>query len=89
MTKGTTSQGRRLGRTHIGCRRCGRNSFHIQWKRCSACAYPRPSRRRYNWSVKSVKRRTTGTGRCRSLKVTQKRTANHHKTIGKSVAKKA
>eukprot|EP00796_Vickermania_ingenoplastis_P011912 gene11912-8194_t len=80
MTKGTTSQGARHGRTHILCRRCGRNSYHVQWERCAACAYPRASRRRYNWSVKAIKRRKTGTGRCRYLKVVNRRIANHFKT---------
>ena len=80
MTKGTTSQGARHGRTHVLCRRCGRNSFHIQWERCAACAYPRASRRRYNWSVKSINRRKPGTGRCRSLKVVNRRIKNNFKT---------
>ena len=88
MTKGTTSQGARHGRTHILCRRCGKNSFHQQWKRCAACAYPRPSRRRFNWSVKAVKRRTTGTGRTRYLKVVNKRIANNFKTPSVKKAKK-
>lgn len=87
MTKGTTSQGARHGRTHILCRRCGKNAYHRQWKRCGACAYPRPSARRFNWSVKAIKRRTTGTGRCRTLKVTNKRIANNFRTNG--TAKKA
>ena len=89
MTKGTTSQGQRHGRTHITCRRCGRNSFHQQWLRCSACAYPRASRRRFNWSTKAINRRTTGTGRTRYLKVANKRSSNHHKTLkpAKRVAK--
>lgn len=89
MTKGTTSQGARHGRTHITCRRCGRNAFHQQWLRCAACAYPRASRRRFNWSIKAIKRRTTGTGRCRYVKEVARRTANHHKAPAKAkIAKK-
>jgi len=80
MTKGTTSQGARHGRTHIMCRRCGKFSYHAQWHKCGACGYPNAKRRRYNWSIKSIKRRTTGTGRCRSLKVTNKRIANNFRT---------
>jgi large subunit ribosomal protein L37e len=87
MTKGTTSQGARHGRTHILCRRCGRLSFHVQWKKCSACGFPRASRRRFNWSVKAIKRRTTGTGRTRSLKVTNKRIANNFRTLAKKAKK--
>mmetsp|Transcript_30469 Transcript_30469/g.35202 ORF Transcript_30469/g.35202 Transcript_30469/m.35202 type:complete len:85 (+) Transcript_30469:33-287(+) len=80
MTKGTTSMGARHGRTHILCRRCGRNAYHVQWERCAACAYPRSSRRRFNWSVKAIKRRRTGTGRCRYLKEVNRRIKNHFKT---------
>jgi large subunit ribosomal protein L37e len=68
-----------LGRTHTLCRRCGKNAWHQKWKRCAACAYPRASRRRFNWSVKAIKRRTAGTGRCRYLKVVQRRTKNGFK----------
>lgn len=80
MTKGTTSMGQRHKRTHILCRRCGRNAYHVQWQRCAACAYPRSSRRRFNWSIKAIHRRKTGTGRCRYLKVVHRRIANHFKT---------
>ncbi|RID63108.1 hypothetical protein BRARA_E02134, partial [Brassica rapa] len=45
--------------------RCGRRSFHIQKSRCSTCAY---SRETYNWSVKTIRRKTTGTGRMRYLR---------------------
>ncbi|MBM5805209.1 MAG: 50S ribosomal protein L37e [Candidatus Verstraetearchaeota archaeon] len=38
--KGTTSFGRRSrGITHISCRRCGRRSFNVRKKFCSACGY--------------------------------------------------
>ncbi len=80
MTKGTTSQGARHGRTHILCRRCGRTSYHVQWKRCSGCGYPDAKRRRYNWSVKSIKRRVPGTGRQRYAKVVNRRIRNHFRT---------
>ena len=80
MTKGTTSFGARHGRTHVLCRRCGKNAWHLQWKRCASCAYPRPTSRRFNWSVKSIKRKTTGTGRKRHMKVTERRTRNNFKT---------
>ncbi|XP_062028534.1 uncharacterized protein LOC133744444 [Rosa rugosa] len=38
-------------------------NFHIQKSRCSACAYPAVRTRKFNWSVKAIRRKTTGTGR--------------------------
>mmetsp|Transcript_10266 Transcript_10266/g.15444 ORF Transcript_10266/g.15444 Transcript_10266/m.15444 type:complete len:94 (-) Transcript_10266:42-323(-) len=76
MTKGTTSMGERRGRSHVLCPRCGRHSYHASHKVCSACAYPRPKRRRFNWSAKAISRRTTGTGRMRHLKIVQRRFKN-------------
>ena len=40
QTKGTTSFGKRHTKTHTGCRRCGKVSFHKQKKECSCCGYP-------------------------------------------------
>eukprot|EP00826_Nyctotherus_ovalis_P064855 TRINITY_DN9521_c0_g3_i2.p4 TRINITY_DN9521_c0_g3~~TRINITY_DN9521_c0_g3_i2.p4 ORF type:complete len:103 (-),score=35.74 TRINITY_DN9521_c0_g3_i2:191-499(-) len=68
MTKGTTSQGERRKKNATYCRRCGKISYHKQRKRCSACGYPDATRRRYNWGMKAIRRRTTGTGRMRTLK---------------------
>ncbi|KAJ8305427.1 hypothetical protein KUTeg_015972, partial [Tegillarca granosa] len=75
-TKGTSSFGKRINKTHTHCRRCGRRAFHIQKKRCASCSYPSPKLRSYNWSVKAKRRRTTGTGRMRYLKVVQRRFRN-------------
>ncbi|KAI3712030.1 hypothetical protein L1987_70579 [Smallanthus sonchifolius] len=36
--------------------------------RCSACAYPAARVRKYNWSEKAIRRKTTGTGRMRYLR---------------------
>ncbi|KAF2321011.1 hypothetical protein GH714_032646 [Hevea brasiliensis] len=36
--------------------------------RCGACAYPASRVRKYNWSVKAIRRKTTGTGRMRYLR---------------------
>jgi len=37
---GTGTPSKRGGRrTHMRCRRCGRHSYHMQKKRCSACGY--------------------------------------------------
>ncbi|XP_010542243.1 PREDICTED: 60S ribosomal protein L37-3-like [Tarenaya hassleriana] len=68
MGKGTGSFGKRRNKTHTLCVRCGRRSFHIQKSRCSACAFPAARKRTYNWSVKAIRRKTTGTGRMRYLR---------------------
>ncbi|KAF5818754.1 putative ribosomal protein L37e [Helianthus annuus] len=68
MGKGTGSFGKRRNKTHTLCVRCGRRSFHLQKSRCSACAYPAARVRKYNWSVKAIRRKTTGTGRMRYLR---------------------
>ena len=52
------------------------NRFHMQKKRCASCSYPSPSMRRYNWSMKALRRRTTGSGRTRFLKNVQRRFKN-------------
>ncbi|MBA0641380.1 hypothetical protein Goklo_025930, partial [Gossypium klotzschianum] len=66
--KGTGSFGKRRNKTHTLCVRCGRRSFHLQKSRCSACAFPAARKRTYNWSVKAIRRKTTGTGRMRYLR---------------------
>ncbi|KAG8388339.1 hypothetical protein BUALT_Bualt02G0115400 [Buddleja alternifolia] len=82
MGKGTGSFGKRRNKTHTLCVRCGRRSFHLQKSRCSACAYPAARKRTCqmpasvddhctsvdNWSVKAIRRKTTGTGRMRYLR---------------------
>ncbi|KAK8654840.1 hypothetical protein V6N13_107437 [Hibiscus sabdariffa] len=55
-------------KTHTLCVRCGRRSFHLQKSRCGACAYPTSRVRKYNWSVKAIRRKTTGTCRMRYLR---------------------
>ena len=50
QTKGTTSFGKRHTKTHTGCRRCGKVSFHKQKKECACCGYPQAKIR----SCKSV-----------------------------------
>ena len=68
MTKGTTSFGKRHVKSHSLCKRCGNRSFHNQKKQCSQCGYPNKKIRKFNWSEKSIRRKTTGTGRTRYLK---------------------
>ena len=56
---------KQIQKTHTSCRRCGRTSFHIQKKTCSACGYPAARNRRYNWCKKMIRRKNRGTGRMR------------------------
>nr|CAD7402289.1 unnamed protein product [Timema cristinae] len=72
-TKGTSSFGKRRNKTHTLCRRCGRSSYHIQKSQCAQCGYPSRKLRSYNWSVKAKRRKTTGTGRMRFLKIVRRR----------------
>ncbi|KAG9394993.1 Ribosomal protein L37e [Carpediemonas membranifera] len=73
MTKGTQAKGKRHTKIHTMCARCGKHSFHCQKKTCSSCGFPAATLRKYNWAVKSLRRRTTGTGRCAHLKEVQRR----------------
>ncbi|WPT10926.1 60S ribosomal protein L37-A [Picochlorum sp. SENEW3] len=74
--KGTGSFGLRHIKSHTICRRCGKRSFHKQKATCASCGYPASKIRKYNWSVKAIRRKTTGTGRMRYLKVVQRRAKN-------------
>eukprot|EP01125_Pyxidicula_operculata_P003848 TRINITY_DN1528_c0_g1_i1.p1 TRINITY_DN1528_c0_g1~~TRINITY_DN1528_c0_g1_i1.p1 ORF type:complete len:101 (-),score=15.99 TRINITY_DN1528_c0_g1_i1:112-414(-) len=80
MTKGTYSFGRRHTKTHTLCPRCGRSAWHIQKKRCAACAAGASAKKRtYQWGEKAIRRKTTGTGRMRSLKVVRQEYAGIQK----------
>ncbi|KAK1123468.1 hypothetical protein QLX08_003376 [Tetragonisca angustula] len=76
MTKGTSSFGKRRNKTHTLCRRCGRSSYHIQKSQCAQCGYPQKKMRSYNWSIKAKRRKTTGTGRLRYLKIVRRKFKN-------------
>lgn len=76
MGKGTASFGKRHTKSHTLCRRCGRRSYHIQKARCASCGYPAARLRKYNWSNKALRRRTTGSGRMRHLKDMPRRFKN-------------
>jgi len=76
MTKGTSSFGKRGKKAHTLCRRCGLKTFHIQRARCGSCGYPAAKTRRYNWSVKAIRRKTTGTGRTTHLRRVHQRFRN-------------
>ncbi|TET20542.1 50S ribosomal protein L37e [Candidatus Bathyarchaeota archaeon] len=58
MSKGTSSFGKRAGKTlHIHCRRCGRRAYHVRKKRCAACGYGESAKiRRYSWQTKTLSR---------------------------------
>lgn len=76
MTKGTSSFGKRHNKTHTLCRRCGKSSYHIQKKLCASCGYPSSRMRKYNWSMKALRRRTQGTGRMKYLKIVRRKFKN-------------
>lgn len=76
MGKGTPSFGRKHTKSHTLCKRCGKRSFHNQKKTCSSCGYPAAKLRKYNWSAKAKRRRTTGTGRMTYLKYVSRRFRN-------------
>ncbi|KUI61998.1 60S ribosomal protein L37 [Cytospora mali] len=54
----------------------GRRSLHIQKHTCASCGYPAAKTRKYNWSEKAKRRKTTGTGRMRSLSTISRRFKN-------------
>merc|ERR1711977_810327 len=91
MTKGTASRGLRHNKTHTLCRRCGKRSYHIQKSRCASCGFPSAKMRKFNWSQKALRRRTTGTGRMRYLKTMPRRFKNGFRegTQAKKVVQKA
>ncbi|CAF1021156.1 unnamed protein product [Adineta steineri] len=86
MTKGTQSFGKRHTKTHNLCRRCGRSSYHLQKQRCAACGFPSAKTRKFQWSEKAKRRKTTGTGRMKHLKVVFRRFRNGFRegTVAKS-----
>lgn len=52
MGKGTPSMGKMSGKTsHMRCRRCGRNAYHLQKKKCASCGFGATAKiRGYNWA---------------------------------------
>eukprot|EP01057_Protomagalhaensia_wolfi_P004712 Protomagalhaensia_wolfi_Nauph_80__4711@NODE_4886_length_485_cov_146_060538_g3955_i0_p1_GENE_NODE_4886_length_485_cov_146_060538_g3955_i0NODE_4886_length_485_cov_146_060538_g3955_i0_p1_ORF_typecomplete_len116_score21_12Ribosomal_L37e/PF01907_19/7_1e26DZR/PF12773_7/0_013HypA/PF01155_19/0_3HypA/PF01155_19/1_4e03NOB1_Zn_bind/PF08772_11/0_13Ribosomal_S14/PF00253_21/21Ribosomal_S14/PF00253_21/1_1zfMss51/PF13824_6/5_9zfMss51/PF13824_6/20YhfH/PF14149_6/94YhfH/PF14149_6/3_1_NODE_4886_length_485_cov_146_0 len=82
--KGTGSRGLHNKKTHQMCRRCGKTTYHIQKKKCASCGYPAAKMRKYNWSEKAMRRRTTGTGDMKYMKVVLKRLRNQRKMGNKT-----
>ncbi|ANQ05744.1 60S ribosomal protein L37, partial [Plasmodium cynomolgi strain B] len=74
--KGTGSFGKRNGKSHFLCIRCGKRSYHLQKKKCASCGYPSAKKRRFNWSIKAKRRNTIGTGRCRYIKTLRRKLKN-------------
>ncbi|EGD95547.1 60S ribosomal protein L37 [Trichophyton tonsurans CBS 112818] len=72
--------GKRHNKSHTLCRRCGLRSLHIQKHTCASCGYPAAKMRKYNWSQKALRRRTTGTGRMRYLKSVDRKFKNGFQT---------
>jgi len=57
MTKGTASFGKKNKKTHIACRRCGRHTYHIRHKVCSACGFGKSAKMNdYKWKTKTISR---------------------------------
>lgn len=53
--KGTPSFGKRNKKTHIRCRRCGKNSYNARKGYCAACGFGRSKRiRTYSWQNKKI-----------------------------------
>mmetsp|Transcript_48146 Transcript_48146/g.112595 ORF Transcript_48146/g.112595 Transcript_48146/m.112595 type:complete len:165 (+) Transcript_48146:66-560(+) len=74
---GTPAMGKRHKKTHMLCPRCGKRSFHVQKKRCAACAYPEQKMRGgYRWSIKANRRKAPGTGRMKHLRHMPRRFKN-------------
>ena len=69
MAKGTPSMGKRNKIVHIRCRRCGRHSYHIRKKKCSACGYPRSTVRSENWRWNSWNRKKRSDLKIKHMKV--------------------
>ena len=76
MPRSKNALKKQIQKTHTGCRRCGRTSFHIQKKVCSACGYPSARNRHYNWGKKMIRRKNRGTGRMRYEKELPRRFKN-------------
>ncbi|CAN6247513.1 unnamed protein product, partial [Urochloa humidicola] len=89
MGKGTGSFGKRRNKTHTLCIRCGRRSFHLQKSTCSSCGYPAARIRKYNWSVKAIRRKTTGTGRMRYLRHVPRRFKSNFREGTEATPKKS
>uniref|UniRef100_A0A8C2NEI6 60S ribosomal protein L37 n=1 Tax=Capra hircus TaxID=9925 RepID=A0A8C2NEI6_CAPHI len=55
MTNGTSLLGKRPNKTHTLCRRCGSKAYHLQKLTCGKCGYLTKQKRKYKWSMDSMK----------------------------------
>uniref|UniRef100_A0A4W2GR88 60S ribosomal protein L37 n=1 Tax=Bos indicus x Bos taurus TaxID=30522 RepID=A0A4W2GR88_BOBOX len=55
MTKGTSSFGKHQNKTHTLCCCCGSKAYHLQKSTYGKCGYPAKQKRKYNWSMDSMK----------------------------------
>jgi len=69
LSKGTPSFGKHNKITHIRCRRCGRHSYHIRKKKCSACGYPLSKLKNESWKWKPINRKKRKTMKIKHQKV--------------------
>uniref|UniRef100_A0A452UJL9 60S ribosomal protein L37 n=2 Tax=Ursus TaxID=9639 RepID=A0A452UJL9_URSMA len=53
--KGTSSFGKCGNKMHTLCCCCGSKPSHLQNSTCGKCGYPAKLKRKYNWSMDSVK----------------------------------
>lgn len=75
--KGTQARGKRHTKVHVGCRRCGRKTYHLQNKRCSHCGFPDAKIRSYGWALKTRQRQGQGVGRMKHLNEIKRRARNN------------
>ena len=47
--------GKRNKKSHIACRRCGKITYHIRKKICSACGYGKTKKlKKFSWQWKNL-----------------------------------
>lgn len=50
MVEGKLRKGKKNKKVHGTCRRCGKQSFHLQKGECAACGFGKSKKRRdFNW----------------------------------------
>merc|ERR1719192_498134 len=57
-------------------------------KTCAACGFPAAKIRGYNWSIKAKRRKTTGTGRMRSLSIVRRKFRNGFREMTQAQSQK-
>merc|ERR1712127_529939 len=81
MSRGTPANGKKNCHTHAISRYSGRSNFHLQKRKDAQTGGGfHTKKRRYNWSVKNIRRHRTGTGRCREIRHVQRKEKNGYRT---------